>query len=1073
MKSRALLAAVLSAATFAGFVMENHHAAAAVIASSPALSQQVPGKGLLPRRLVRKPASSSIVLPHDPVTGAPIYNGTIVLKFRDDVGARSSRGGSPAPFSMTGATMDGFNQILVGERLTVRQWINRSTAELANLEERARVHSGREQPDLAGVMMIEDVPTDRLVEVTRAINALPEIEFAVIDRIPQLHQCGPADPAIVPIQSGQFQANDQRYCNRPIRGVDAPQLGGCTPAVPPDDGCNSDPGDTDQDVREFIGCADTNCCALISGTIPYCGDSDQAPGWNLICAVYANVFCTGTIYDSDNPGLAVEARYDPCLTNYQARNGHFGTVSADPAIDLPVSATPPLPPLNDDPVYEVGDGTPPLEAGDPELTEREPTGYSPIFANVATAVQSGGCTDVHPGHGCRQPLCCYSVCLVDAACCSDTWDQTCVNIALTLPDCVGSAGSPDPTPDFAPVKGTGANAARIVAGEQLYIQPLPAARGLAGGVVNEDFVSPTLFDGRGLDIPAFEQLQFDVAINYQGGIEPSLRGQGIRVGVVEFGCFVNHEEFTVAERVDNPIYDPSQNTLLAQPKVIPEPGQTILLIEGSNNDPQHGTAALSVIVGADNDYVDANGAFLRKLGMEGIAKNAQGYMFPIVSVEEGSRSQNAMISCMTTFRAGDVMNNSWGLGGQPLPTAAQYYLLIGMATDLGITTVCSAGNSNCPVGAEAGEASSGAIIVGASHSGRRVPPVPTPPGQQLCNGYDSCGNQLMRAPFSNFGGDTAVTVFAWGENVLAAGYGDVFTGDNTSSTQALEDDQLRTYTWFSGTSSAAPMISGAVANIQAFAKQIYGNPLSPGSVLGVMTGNGRAQCAAAVSPDNCPQPGPDCCIIGDPDCDGIFKDIGVFPLMYDVGVGIFTTPNWSDEPTQPNDTDIRLVRGIQVPGYAFNSLMIRAQDAQAIRIETVRARAGINVEDLTYIGTGASTDVQASLLPPLQDPANEITDISLRYVSRATTNFSLLLAAIKNFETNRWEYFGNNLLTIAYPLAPQGFSIPQQGGYSKYLNPTSGKIEVRIVTFGLGNTQTHQIHHDLIYLNVNDPFQPL
>ena len=161
MKSRAFLASVLTAVVFTGFSVEAQRANAALApqptnrsngnsggtpVAGPVVGAPLPGPigginpptTLLPRAKVRKPAQESFVLPFDPETGEAWFTGNLVLKFEDFVGARASRTDSPAPFSANGSNIEAFSQILADNKLTVRQWINRSPAELASLEERAR-----------------------------------------------------------------------------------------------------------------------------------------------------------------------------------------------------------------------------------------------------------------------------------------------------------------------------------------------------------------------------------------------------------------------------------------------------------------------------------------------------------------------------------------------------------------------------------------------------------------------------------------------------------------------------------------------------------------------------------------------------------------------------------------------------------------------------------------------------------------------------------------------------------------------------------------------------------------------
>jgi len=913
---------------------------------------------LLPRLRVRKPARAEFELPYDPASGEAWYTGNIVLKFEDSVLARAPLASAPGVAALAPADLTGFQQILAENKLTVRQWINRTPEQLAALEQRAVAYSGRAQPDLAGMMIIENVHPKVLSEIAWAINELPEIEFANIERIAILHQCGPDGPG---------------PCNAPA--------GDCSPEG---FNCNPDPGDQDGDPdNTLFGCLDTSCCQIVAGFIPYCNDENSPNGWDIICAAYANLLCNGTIYDNVNPSL--QDRYDPCFTDPNDINA-----------------------------------------------------VNPIFAEIYPGFQQG-CFEPHSGRGCSRPACCFTVCTIDPACCNIEWDQTCVNLARSpsLENVCFAAPDPGATPDFTPfILPSGRTG-----GHQLYIQP---------GVrePNGDFPGGNAWSGRGLNLAGFEAVHTQIASTFLNGAAPTSYGEGVRVAVIEFSAFVQHEEFVLGD----------SNTLLTQPKVIPEAGQTILLTEGSNNAPQHGTAALGQIVSGNNGF-----------GVTGIAYNAQGYFFPIVSVEEGSRPGNAMISAFELFEPGDVINHSWGSPpDRPLPAIPQFYTLIALGSDLGITSVVSAGNSNCPIQPQAGEEDSGVVIVGASSPGRRA----VIPG---CPGYAACFGRFLRLPFSNYsGGDgdplAVVHVFAWGQAVTTTGYGDLFVGANglpPGDADPENINRLRMYTdEFSGTSSAAPIITGAIANAQAMAKQVYGAALPPRVIRSILTGNGEEQCPLAISIEECGISVADCCVDGDPDCDGIFKPIGVLPNMRDVAVGIFTGTPWDG-----NRADIDVYTGIQPRGAPWVSYVIRAFDGSALRIIAERRAAGTVVEGVPYLASGFTTDVGARLRAQNSNPQAQVDDLGITTVSRATRNFVMLGVFARNFSRNRYEFIGAQLMTTAYD--GYNFDVPNYGGMSDYLNPETNEVELRVWTCGLGQTRGHEVQHDLIQVRINDPFNPL
>ena len=110
--------------------------------------------------------------------------------------------------------------------------------------------------------------------------------------------------------------------------------------------------------------------------------------------------------------------------------------------------------------------------------------------------------------------------------------------------------------------------------------------------------------------------------------------------------------------------------------------------------------------------------------------------------------------------------------------------------------------------------SSGAIIVGAGAS----------PG--------GSSTDRSRLGFSNYG--RSVYVQAWGENVYTTGYG---TAHNT------EGQNLLYANGFSGTSSASPIVTSAVALIESITQEQLGTPTLPSVMLGKLVSGGSPQQA--------------------------------------------------------------------------------------------------------------------------------------------------------------------------------------------------------------------------------------
>ena len=144
------------------------------------------------------------------------------------------------------------------------------------------------------------------------------------------------------------------------------------------------------------------------------------------------------------------------------------------------------------------------------------------------------------------------------------------------------------------------------------------------------------------------------------------------------------------------------------------------------------------------------------------------------------------------------------------------------ATAKGITVVEAAGNGDenfdLPIFNNTGlQKDSGAIVVGAG-----VPPSNAfdfDGDGGFGAAYQSIGVPRSRIWFSNYG--KIVNVQGWGFHVATLAYGDL-QGDASEN---------KWYTLrFSGTSSASPIVTGAVACLQGRAKAKNGSPLTPAKV---------------------------------------------------------------------------------------------------------------------------------------------------------------------------------------------------------------------------------------------------
>ena len=238
----------------------------------------------------------------------------------------------------------------------------------------------------------------------------------------------------------------------------------------------------------------------------------------------------------------------------------------------------------------------------------------------------------------------------------------------------------------------------------------------------------------------------------------------------------------------------------------------------------HGTAVLGEMVSRPGN-----------VGTVGISHGARAVVQSAV-VGGVFNTAAAITNATNRLSAGDViLIELQGTGPNGKYVAMQYwnpvFSAIRVATAKGITVVEAAGNGNedfdLPIFANTGlQRDAGAIIVGAG-----VPPTNyfdffgAGPG----TGYQSIGVPRSRIWFSNYG--RIVNVQAWGWHVTTLGYGDAQGGS-----------QNRWYTLrFSGTSSASPMVTGAVACIQARARATTGAPLTPQQVRALLINTGTPQ----------------------------------------------------------------------------------------------------------------------------------------------------------------------------------------------------------------------------------------
>lgn len=251
----------------------------------------------------------------------------------------------------------------------------------------------------------------------------------------------------------------------------------------------------------------------------------------------------------------------------------------------------------------------------------------------------------------------------------------------------------------------------------------------------------------------------------------------------------------------------------------------------------HGTAVMGEMRGHDNTY-----------GVDGIVPDCQ-----VGNSSIGNQSvAQALLAAAAELDAGDLAlielhapgpnaNGAGQYGYVPMEFWPDNFDAIRALTDMGIIVVEAAGNGQQDLDDpiyqgffDRSQRDSGAIMVGAT-----------------------AGSDLSPAWFTNHG--TRVDLCGWGLNVTTCGYGDLQSGD-----------EIEWYTAsFSGTSSASPIVTGAVASLQGMAEIGLGQTLDANLARTILSQTGT------------PSSGPE--LIGPrPDL------VAARDLMQAVGVGMLT-----------------------------------------------------------------------------------------------------------------------------------------------------------------------------------------
>lgn len=330
---------------------------------------------------------------------------------------------------------------------------------------------------------------------------------------------------------------------------------------------------------------------------------------------------------------------------------------------------------------------------------------------------------------------------------------------------------------------------------QAYVAPRPVPAGLTGSSVGTRLFEP----GQGYLYSAPDGIGAADVWGLAGA-----KGRSVTICDIEGAWNTRHEDL------------PAGISLI---------GGTMISDLGWRN---HGTAVLGEMVSTPNSK-----------GCVGISHEAKAVVHSAVINGVFNLAQ-ALTNAAAQLKAGDViLIELQATGPNGKYVAMQYwsdvFSAIVAATAKGITVVEAAGNGNenfdLPIFNNTGlQKDSGAIIVGAG-----IPPanfLDFDGSGGFGSAYQNIGVPRSRIWFSNYG--KIVNVQGWGFHVTTLGYGDLQGDASENKWYSMR---------FSGTSSASPIVTGAVACIQGRAKAKNGAPLTPAKVRSILMSTGTAQVA--------------------------------------------------------------------------------------------------------------------------------------------------------------------------------------------------------------------------------------
>lgn len=283
--------------------------------------------------------------------------------------------------------------------------------------------------------------------------------------------------------------------------------------------------------------------------------------------------------------------------------------------------------------------------------------------------------------------------------------------------------------------------------------------------------------------------------------QPGGNGAGVTVCDLEYAWGISHGDLTQAplSQINNNIADP-----------------------GYGKD--HGTAVIGELVSDNNGWGTTGICYAATLktcgtyyGLPAPSWNVPGAM--AVAIANLSPGDVILLEQQWeyTVGGGNFIPIEWWLNYSNSPQSFNgVYAAIVNAVASGIHVVEAGGNGGVNMGAMSWYGNSGAIIVGAggAYPGGTYPET-----------------DLQRISFSSYG--PRFDLQGWGEDVMTCGYGSWYNADGPN--------YVYTNT-FSGTSSASPIVAGAVACCMGYWKATLGTPLpTPGFIRSTLIATGTPQ----------------------------------------------------------------------------------------------------------------------------------------------------------------------------------------------------------------------------------------